>query len=331
MTGKIVGTMEKKQPLVSVVIPNYNYARYLTRRIESVLQQTFTDYELILLDDASTDGSVEVLERYRGHEHVSQLVVNGENSGSPFVQWLRGIRLARGKYVWIAEADDDARPDFLETCVSLAEHYDDVAICFAGSKLFDADGRVERRDVNHWGRRGKKLFACFDGRAYAEHNLYWKNYIINASGAIFRRDYALRLPDMSFVTMRFCGDWMFWFEMALQGKVVEVYRNLNFFRQHPAKATVASHRHGDGIREDVQIVRMMEGYLPALPVYKKRLRRGLLFRKIRRMHLSQDEKEKLYAHLSFALQSGMADYWLERRNQFLRLLPGVVSAKKDRL
>ena len=79
MTGKIVGTMEKKQPLVSVVIPNYNYARYLTRRIESVLQQTFTDYELILLDDASTDGSVEVLERYRGHEHVSQLVVNGEN------------------------------------------------------------------------------------------------------------------------------------------------------------------------------------------------------------------------------------------------------------
>ena len=81
----------------------------------------------------------------------------------------------------------------------------------------------------------------------------------------------------------------------------------------------------------MQIVRMMEGYLPALPVYKKRLRRGLLFRKIRRMHLSQDEKEKLYAHLSFALQSGMADYWLERRNQFLRLLPGVVSAKKDRL
>ena len=48
MTGKIVGTMEKKPPLVSVVIPNYNYARYLTRRIESVLQQTFTDYELIL-------------------------------------------------------------------------------------------------------------------------------------------------------------------------------------------------------------------------------------------------------------------------------------------
>lgn len=62
----------EKEVQVSVIVPNYNYARYLPMRIESILNQTFTDFELILLDDASTDESVSVLEKYRNNKHVSQ-------------------------------------------------------------------------------------------------------------------------------------------------------------------------------------------------------------------------------------------------------------------
>lgn len=101
-------------PLVSVIIPNYNYARYLDARIESVLNQTFTDFELILLDDVSTDDSLKVFDQYKDNPHVSCLVVNETNSGSPFKQWMKGILLAQGKYIWIAEADDLAESDFLE-------------------------------------------------------------------------------------------------------------------------------------------------------------------------------------------------------------------------
>ena len=84
----------EKNPLVSVIVPNYNYARYLDARIDSILRQTWTDFELILLDDASTDTSREILEKYRNHPRVSRIEFNTQNTGSPFQQWMKGILLA---------------------------------------------------------------------------------------------------------------------------------------------------------------------------------------------------------------------------------------------
>lgn len=319
-------------PLVSVVVPNYNYARYLRERIDSILNQTYTDYELILLDDASTDNSAEILAEYRANPHVSHIVINEKNTGSPFVQWMKGVSLSRGKYVWIAEADDLAEPDFLETCVGLAEKYADVSVCYAGSFLIDAAGKVEHRDPNHWGRRKKKGYACFSGKRFAEYNLYWKNYIINASGVIFRREYAENLTRSSFLSMKYCGDWLFWFEMALQGSVVEVYRQLNYFRQHQQKATIASHKAGNGVREDIEVVRFMENCLPGMDIYKKRLRHGLLYKKIKRLKIAGREKEPLYDFLYKVLASDKSDYYLERRNKYLKwLLPSLVTPKRERL
>lgn len=319
-------------PLVSVVVPNYNYARYLEQRITSILNQTFTNFELILLDDASTDNSSEVLERYRKNIHVTHIEYNEKNTGSPFQQWMKGIRLAKGKYVWIAEADDCAEPDFLEICVRHAEKEKDTAICYAGSYLFDAEGNVSRKDVNHWGSRSKKGIASFPGVDYVVHNLYWKNYIINASAVLFRREYALNLMDSPFVQMRYCGDWLFWFELSMQGKVVEVYRILNYFRQHTAKATVASRRLGEGVKEDAQILSIMESKLSSLPIYKKRLRRGLLYRKLKRMALDTNVEQEILEYIEEILQCTIADFYLERRNQILRLFcPWLLTAKRDRL
>ncbi|WP_083097460.1 glycosyltransferase [Pseudophaeobacter leonis] len=78
-------------PEVSVVLPNYNYEDYLPQRLDSILAQQFQDFELILLDDASTDGSAALLESYAALRAGTQLALNTENSGSPFAQWLRGI------------------------------------------------------------------------------------------------------------------------------------------------------------------------------------------------------------------------------------------------
>src|SRR5262245_4202511 len=102
-----------KHPKVSVIIHNYNHCRYLGQRIDSVLNQAFGDFELLILDDASTDASHEVLARYYAKPRV-RIVVNTRNSGSAFPQWNRGIGLAKGDYIWIAESDDDADSHFLE-------------------------------------------------------------------------------------------------------------------------------------------------------------------------------------------------------------------------
>ena len=82
-------------PLVSVVVPNYNYKRYLNLRIQSILQQTYQNIELILLDDASTDGSEEVLSDYQNHAKVSHILLNEHNTGNPFKQWFKGMQLAK--------------------------------------------------------------------------------------------------------------------------------------------------------------------------------------------------------------------------------------------
>ena len=76
------------------------------------------DLELIILDDASTDNSKEIIERYRRQERVTHIIYNEVNSGSAFRQWRTGISLAKGDWVWIAESDDYCSSAFLETLLT---------------------------------------------------------------------------------------------------------------------------------------------------------------------------------------------------------------------
>jgi glycosyltransferase involved in cell wall biosynthesis len=85
--------MVSNHPLVSIIIPNYNHARFLDERMTSVLEQTYQHIEVIILDDCSTDNSREVIEKYRSNPKVSKIVFNDTNSRSPFKQWYKGFQL----------------------------------------------------------------------------------------------------------------------------------------------------------------------------------------------------------------------------------------------
>src|ERR1700738_3854186 len=115
-------------PRVSVVIPNYNHARYLRQRVDSVLQQSYQDFEVILMDDCSTDDSRIVISEYANDPRI-RISLNEKNSGSAFKQWNKGVGLARGEYVWIAESDDYADPHLLETLVSRLEAEPRAVFC----------------------------------------------------------------------------------------------------------------------------------------------------------------------------------------------------------
>lgn len=131
--------------MVSVIIPNYCHAPYLRQRIDSVLAQSYPNFEVVLLDDCSTDGSREVIERYRNHPRIKQIVYNDRNGGSAFAQWRKGFALTQGEYIWIAESDDYADPAFLERCVA---ELDADPACVLAHTL---SRTVTRRD----GRSGK--------------------------------------------------------------------------------------------------------------------------------------------------------------------------------
>ncbi|MCH5307587.1 MAG: glycosyltransferase family 2 protein [Prevotella sp.] len=126
---------------VSVIVPNYNHAPYLKERIDSILSQTYQDFELILLDDCSTDNSREVLEHYRGNRHVSHIVINEANTCNTFLQWDKGIMLAKGEYIWVAESDDVAMPGFLKTLVGVLEQYPQAVVAYVHSQMIDSESR----------------------------------------------------------------------------------------------------------------------------------------------------------------------------------------------
>lgn len=317
------------KPVVSVVIPNYNYGRYLDQRIQTVLNQSYQDFELILLDDASTDNSIDILQKYKNDKHVSHVVVNERNTGSPFQQWMKGILLAEGEWVWIAEADDVSEPTFLEDCLRAVHSYQDVSICMVGSDYIDGNGKVIRRNVDYWGKNSMKT-VIFSGREYIRHKLYWHCCIMNASGVLFKRGQALNLQNSIFLTMRYSGDWMFWFEMARQGCVVEVRKTLNHFRQHEAKVSVEGISTGNRIREDIDVVSLIEQSDIIIGKYKRKLARGMLYRKIKKVGNIQKRNE-LFLYLKEKLGGDKSDLSVLHWNQYLQYLcPFLVTMKRDR-
>lgn len=322
-------------PLVSVIIPNYNYARFLEKRIESVLLQTCTDFEIILLDDASTDNSVFILNKYQTNAHVSYVDINSVNTGSPFAQWQKGIALSRGKYIWIAESDDLASPSFLEKAVCVLERYSQASYCFVGSYSIDESGEQLSIDFDRWTAKQKKCsdnLGVFAGKDYIMHNLYWANYIYNASGVVFRKKCFERITDYSCFSMRYCGDWLFWIEMALQGDVVEIYEKLNYFRQHKCSTTMKSIITGDGLKEDISVIRSIENMLPSISSWRKILRRGIFYKKIRRLKADSKVKNELYQELNTLLDGGFVDFYMERLNKNLSfLIPCLLTRDRDRL
>ena len=131
-------------PKVSVFIPVYNRERYLCAAVNSILAQTFTDFELLLVDDGSTDGSLALLERYAARDSRVRVEINGANLGIPRTR-NRGLELARGEYIALLDSDDYAYPGRLQAQVRFLDaHRDHVQVGSWGS-FMDEDGRLGRR------------------------------------------------------------------------------------------------------------------------------------------------------------------------------------------
>lgn len=130
-------------PKVTVLIPVYNREQYVATAIESILAQSFIDFELLLIDDGSTDGSVEILRCYTTDPRV-RLVCNEHNLGIPKTR-NRGIDLARGEYVAMLDSDDWAYPRRLEKQVAFLDRHRDFAVVGAWATEMNEKGRSLRR------------------------------------------------------------------------------------------------------------------------------------------------------------------------------------------
>jgi glycosyltransferase involved in cell wall biosynthesis len=261
--------------LVSVIVPNYNHGRFLPERLDSIAAQTFRDFEVILMDDASTDGSVEVLKQY-GEQLAARLVFNDHNSGSPFLQWEKGARLARGKYLWIAESDDYADAHFLERLVEKLESDPRLGLAYAQSKIVDEEGTVlgswERKldgiDREHWSRD-----YVSSGREECGKYLLFANTIPNASAVLVRRDVFLAQAE-KMPPMRLCGDWLLWVRILTVSDLAFIAEPLNHHREH-RKTVRSTTRLGQHFAEYTVVWQHIARMFRNDPAVEQRLRKAI--------------------------------------------------------
>ena len=220
--------------IVSIIIPNYNHKPYLQQRLDSVFNQTYQKVEVILLDDASTDGSADLLNSYKNHPNVTHVVLNTVNSGSPFKQWQKGFALAKGEYIWIAESDDYCDFDFLETCLKRLNN--DVGIVYVQSVDVDSNGKQLSPRINYTASFKPNIWKdnfTMKGTDFIENYLLVKNVIPNASAVVFKRELVnSKYFNDNLLKMKMCGDWFFWLQLVNKTNIVFINKSLNYFRNH---------------------------------------------------------------------------------------------------
>ena len=244
-------------PQVSAVVPNYNYARYLPERIDSIAGQSAPMAEIIVLDDASTDDSIEIVRTQRLYTNPEPVIVaSTTNSGSVFRQWLAGARRAAGEFVWIAEADDVAEPLLVETLVRAMRADRDIVMAYAQSSRVDAAGipiaadylgYTDDLDRDRW-----RAPYTVDGAEEVERALAVKNTIPNVSAVLFRRDALLDVLETHIDALagyRVAGDWVTYLHLLRRGRIHFEPAVLNRHRYHGASVTGALElrRHHDEV------------------------------------------------------------------------------------
>jgi glycosyltransferase involved in cell wall biosynthesis len=243
-------------PKTSVIVPNYNHARFLRRRIDTILAQTFRDFELILLDDCSTDESRSILREYVSDPRV-RIEFNEVNSGSPFKQWNKGVRLALGNYVWIAESDDYADEHFLGRLVPLVESDPRMQFAYCRSWCVTEGNRLDGSAETHLPGMDHISWTadyCEDGQEVCRKYLVRANIVLNASAAVFRKATYEQVGGAD-ESMLLCGDWKLWAAMSLTGKVSYLSEPLNYFRFHAESVRNKSAQGALKVTETLQVVR----------------------------------------------------------------------------
>lgn len=243
-TQHLLQLVEPNLAQVSVAVLNYNYARYLPARLASVFEQTHPVSEILLLDDASSDSSLQVAaDAAADAGREIRIIANAKNEGV-FAQWRRAAETASGEYIWLCEADDAADPTLLAALVAAART-ENTLLAFADSSAVDEDGRPTMGSYKPYyfdaGATGLMEDGLWEGRDFAARFLSVRNLIPNVSAVLWRRAALLRAldeaPDLA--DWKLAGDWRLYLALLAgqAGQIAYVAAPLNIHRRHGGGVT----------------------------------------------------------------------------------------------
>jgi glycosyltransferase involved in cell wall biosynthesis len=208
-------------PAVSICLPVYNGENYVAAAIESMLAQTFADFELVITDNASTDRTEEICRKFADADPRVRYHRNERNVGGACNQAI-AVQLSRGRYVRLSAHDDMIAPTHLEECIAVLEERPDVVIAFTTTVEIDEVSAVIRYYRNTRGT------ADTPSRRFRE--LIFRDQDVAAFYGVIRGDVLRSLPPME----NFTGsDRVFLCRLAFRGPFVSIDRPLFYKRYHP--------------------------------------------------------------------------------------------------
>lgn len=234
---------------VSIAIPNYNYAKFMPERLGTVFQQNHPVHEVLVLDDCSTDESLNVIPQVATEwGRTITLLPNTVNSGSVFAQWRKAAEMAKGEFVWIAEADDLSDPTFLSTVIAAMQSDERIGLGFSDSRSINLDGSpLWDSYKGYYSQQEPGALSrseIFEGVDFIRHYLAVRNLILNVSAVVWRRETLLRALEVcrdELKDFRMAGDWRLYIEALSQpgARLAYIAEPLNVHRRHAESVTHA--------------------------------------------------------------------------------------------
>lgn len=247
----------KQKLKVSVIIPNYNYKEYLYERLYSILSQNYKLYEIIILDDCSTDNSTDEISKITEalNEYINiKTIFNSSNSGSPFKQWKKGFEAACGEYIWIAEADDYCSNKLLKRLIKPIIKDNNIVLSYCDTAFIDSNGfilmksvvpQIDLQKTNHW-----KHDYINDGVEEILNYSFLNCTIANVSSCIIKKQNYDKYLELS-SKYKQAGDWLFYVNVLSNGKVAYNHETMNYYRLHGnnVSSTYKKEKHIDEIKK----------------------------------------------------------------------------------
>jgi glycosyltransferase involved in cell wall biosynthesis len=244
------------RPDVTFVVPNYNGARYLAETIDSLLAQRDPDFAVIVADNRSTDGSVEIARSYRD-PRLSVIV--GDTHVSMSENWNRCIDYVQSPYFVLAHSDDVYEPDYLSTMLPLLKGEAQAFMAHCRAFNIDQDGRVldlplEQFKLRFYPAQDPYCRTPCEEAAWLRQGNYFQ-----APAAIYRTDLVRRIGPFN-TSVQFVPDWEYWLRGVLAGyRMPATRRQLIRYRRHPGSLSTAFEVDLRKYREEIALLEWLAG------------------------------------------------------------------------
>ncbi len=293
-------------PRLSVLIPVYNGGAFLAECIDSVLAQGFTDYELLISDDCSTDGTRAVIERYAAKDRRIRWWANQTNLGQAG-NFNLCLQAARGELIKPLYADDVLlESSALGRMAAILESDPSVSLVGSASHVIDASSHLiqvrEPFPVSGTMEGFSVILRCL------EHACWWNNIVGEPTVVMFRRSQARRGFDPRYLQVM---DLEMWIHLLEQGRFAYITEPLSAFRLHPNQQSEINRQHGFDIEEHSRLLRDNL----AKPWLRERIAPQSLFNQICHLQKYYGDQSKLIVSEMMELlgRDRYARYWLKRK------------------